>query len=230
VSGTRILIVDDEPRYLKILSYNLEAAGYKVSKAADGESALSLFREDVPDLVILDIFLPGIDGYGVCLKMRETSTVPIIMLTALGEEQEKVRGLRSGADDYVTKPFAAEELLARVESVLRRSAVSGTTKNSLLSFGGIKVDMNKKEVTVDNEPVDLSPTEFRLFSYLASNSGRIIPQEELLDEVWGAGYKGHYEGLRIYIWRLRNKIEKKPNQPECIVTKAGEGYMVEFDS
>ncbi len=222
----QVLVVDDEPRYLKLLRYNLEAAGYEVFAAASGEEALSLVARTNLDLIILDIRLPDIDGYQVCSRVREFSSVPIIMLTAKGEEQEKVRGLRLGADDYVTKPFGAEELMARVEAVLRRGRMAEVTPLPVLTIGGLSIDFVQRKVTIGGQEVSLSPTEYRLLQCLAVNAGRIIIHEELQQKVWGPEYREHYEGLRVYIRRLRLKIEDDPKHPTYVVTKSGVGYML----
>ena len=222
----QVLVVDDEPRYLKLVRYNLEAAGYEVLTTASGEEALSLVAGKTPDLIILDIRLPGIDGYEVCTRIREFSSVPIIMLTAKGEEQEKVQGLRLGADDYVTKPFGAEELMARVETVLRRSRIPEVKALPILTVGELSIDFVQRKVTIGGQEVSLSPTEYRLLQCLAVNAGRVIIQEELQEKVWGPEYRERYEGLRVYIRRLRQKIEKDPEHPIYVVTKPGVGYML----
>lgn len=222
-----ILVVDDEPRYIRLLRYNLESVGYRVLAAATGEEALEVAAGERHDLVILDIRLPGIDGYEVCRRLREFSSVPIIMLTAKGEERDKVQGLRLGADDYVTKPFAAQELLARVEAVLRRSQFAESAGSQpVFSCGGLTIDFAQRRVTLRGQEVKLSPTEYRLLHCLAANAGRVVVQEEILAKVWGPEYGAQYEGLRVYIHRLRQKIEADPNEPKYILTHAGVGYML----
>ncbi len=224
----QVLVVDDEPRYLKLVRYNLEAAGYEVITAANGEEALSMVAGTNPDLIILDIRLPGIDGYEVCTRIREFSATPIIMLTAKGEEREKVQGLRLGADDYVTKPFGAEELVARVESVLRRSRNPEARALPVLTIGGLSIDFVQRKVTIGGQVINLSPIEYSLLQCLALNAGRIIIQEELQEKVWGQEYRENYEGLRVYIWRLRQKIEEDPRNPTYVITKPGVGYMLAY--
>jgi DNA-binding response OmpR family regulator len=226
MSKTKVLVVDDEPRYLKLVRYNLEAADYEVITAISGEEALSLVAVKNPDLIILDIRLPGIDGYEVCAKIREFSSTPIIMLTAKGEEQEKVHGLRLGADDYVTKPFGAEELMARVETVLRRGRIPEVKTPPILTVGELSIDFVQRKVTIEGEEVNLSPTEYRLLQCLAVNAGRVVVQEELQEKVWGPEYREHYEGLRVYIRRLRKKIEPDPEHPIFVITRPGIGYML----
>jgi DNA-binding response OmpR family regulator len=226
MSKIKVLVVDDEPRYLKLLHYNLEAAGYEVITAASGEEALSLVAVKSPDLIILDIRLPGIDGYEVCARIREFSSTPIIMLTAKGEQQEKVQGLRLGADDYVTKPFGAEELMARVETVLRRHRTPEVPAPPMIIVGELAIDFVRRKVTIRGQEVSLSPAEYRLLQCLAINAGRVIVHEEIQEKVWGPEYREHYEGLRVYIRRLRKKIEKDPEQPVYILNRPGVGYML----
>lgn len=222
----QVLVVDDESRYLKLVRYNLETADYEVTTAASGEEALSLVAGKMLDLVILDIRLPGIDGYEVCARIREFSSIPIIMLTAKGEQQEKVQGLCLGADDYVTKPFGAEELMARVEAALRRSRIPEVKAPPILTVGEMSIDFVQRKVTIEGEEVNLSPTEYRLLQCLAVNAGRVIVQQEIQKKVWGPEYREHYEGLRVYIRRLRLKIEKDPEHPIFVITKPGVGYML----
>ncbi len=225
--GDRILVVDDEPRYLKLIRYNLESVGYQVSCVSTGEEALESVALEPPDIIVLDLRLPEKDGFQVCEQIREFSTVPIIMLTALGEEQDKVRGLQVGADDYVTKPFSAKELLARVEAVLRRARLSDipTTQPSF-NCPGLDIDFLARRVVVRGEEVRLSPTEYRLLHCLAANAGRVMTQEELLERVWGTHYRGQYEWLRMCVLRLRQKIEEDPHEPQHILTRPGIGYML----
>ncbi len=224
MTKVRILVVDDEPRYLKLVRYNMEAAGYEVMTAATGEEAITLVAGQGPDLLILDIRLPGIDGYEVCARVREFSSVPIIMLTAKGEERDKVEGLRQGADDYITKPFGAEELIARVEAVLRRSHTLDVTAPPNVTIRDLSIDFAQRRVTIRGEPVSLSPTEYRLLQCLALNAGRVVVQEELLEKVWGPEYQEHYEGLRVYVRRLRRRIETNPATPDYIITWPRVGY------
>jgi len=224
----RVLVVDDEPRYLKLVGYNLEAAGYKVITAATGEEALSLVARNYLDLIILDIRLPGIDGYEVCTRIRQFSFTPIIMLTAKGDEKEKVQGLRLGADDYITKPFGADELVARVEAVLRRRPNQDVNAPQIYTFGKLVINLTKREISVNEQEINLTPTEYRLLQCLAINAGRVVIQEELLEKVWGPEYRETYEGLRVYIRRLRQKIEEHPERPIHVITKPGVGYMLKL--
>ncbi|MBI4320571.1 MAG: response regulator transcription factor [Chloroflexi bacterium] len=225
-----VLVVDDEPRYVRLISYNLESSGYTVAAAKTGEEALQAVAQGDVELVLLDIRLPGMDGYEVCERLREFSTVPVIMLTAKGENCDKVKGLRLGADDYVTKPFSAEELLARVEAVLRRSRFSEhASPRPNLSVGDLYIDFAQRLVTVRGREVRLSPTEYRLLHCLAANAGRVVVQEEILEKVWGPEYRGPFEGLRVYVRRLRQKIEADPDDPKHILTRPGIGYFLSIN-
>jgi two-component system response regulator VicR len=227
MAGERILAVDDEPRYLEIIRFNLETAGYRVACAASGEEALEQLVGDDADLIVLDVMLPGIDGFEVCRRVREQSSCPIIMLTAKGAEEDKVRGLRLGADDYVTKPFSAQELLARVEAVLRRARPSDEGRGPApVSIGDLRIDPQRKQVTVAGADVRLSPTEYRLLLCLAENAGTLLGRDELLTQVWGQPYRGEDEILRVTLWRLRQKLGDDPSQPRYIVTRPGLGYML----
>lgn len=226
MSKIRVLVVDDEPRYLKLVRYNLEPGGYEVVTAATGEEALALVARKNPDLVVLDIRLPDIDGYEVCSRIREFSSVPIIMLTAKSEEGEKVKGLRLGADDYITKPFSAEELMARLEAVLRRYQPLEVKGSPVLTIGQLTVDLAQRKVTVGGKEINLSPTEYRLLHCLATSPGTLLTHDYLLEKVWGASYKGEYEILRITLWRLRQKLEGNPSVPRYILTRPGIGYML----
>jgi DNA-binding response OmpR family regulator len=226
MAGERILAVDDEPRYLEIIRFNLESAGYRAACAASGEEALEMVTVEEPDLIVLDVMLPGLDGFEVCRLVRERSSCPIIMLTAKGAEEDKVRGLRLGADDYVTKPFSAQELLARVEAVLRRArAPEGGERQETISLGDLSIDRQRKQVTLAGRELRLSPTEYRLLLCLAVNAGVVLSRDELLIQVWGKAYKGEDEILRVTLWRLRQKLVDNPSAPRYIVTRPGLGYM-----
>ena len=228
VAAERILAVDDEPRYLEIIRFNLETAGYRVACAASGEEALEAVAADEPELIVLDVMLPGIDGFEVLGRVRDRSGCPIIMLTAKGAEEDKVRGLRLGADDYVTKPFSAQELLARVEAVLRRARGVEAREPQAQTFelGDLRIDRAAKEVTIAGQAVRLSPTEYRLLLCLADNAGVVLSRDELLTRVWGPAYKGEDEILRVSLWRLRQKLEEDPAAPRYVVTRPGLGYML----
>jgi len=218
-----ILVVDDERRYRELLEMNLSRRGYRVLQAADGLSAINQVELEAPDLVMLDLMLPDLDGYEVCRRIREYSSVPIIMLTAKAEPAEKVRGFATGADDYVTKPFGAEEVLARVEAVLRRSE-TGRSETARADFGDLHIDYAQHRVTVGEREIDLTPGEYRLLERLAVNAGRVVVQDELLRRVWGEGFAGETALLQTAIRRLRSKVEVDPGAPRHILTKRGVGY------
>lgn len=222
-----ILAVDDEPHVLKLIKANLESSGYKVLLAGDGELAVEIVEREMPDLVILDLMLPKMDGYAVCRRVREFSVVPIIMLTARSSQVDLVHGFEVGADDYLTKPFAVTELLMRVQAVLRRSKWPEEIRNRQgFRTGPIEIDFAQHRVTVDGEPVKLTPTEYRLLAYLASNANRVIMHRELLRAVWGPEYGDETEYLRVYMRYLRQKLEPEPSQPRYLLTQPGAGYML----
>ncbi len=222
-----ILAVDDEPHVLKLVKANLESSGYRVLTAADGVEAVDAVEREVPDLVILDLMLPKMDGYAVCRRIREFSTVPVIMLTARSAQVDLVHGFEVGADDYLTKPFAAPELLMRVQAVLRRSKwPEEILARQGFKAGPIEIDFAQHRVTVDGEEVKLTPTEYRLLAYLASNANRVIPHRELLRGVWGPEYGEETEYLRVYVRYLRQKLEPVPAEPRYILTQPGAGYML----
>jgi DNA-binding response OmpR family regulator len=222
----RILVVDDEPRYIRAIQFNLEASGYEVLTALDGETAVELAATEDPDLVILDIRMPGLDGYEACQCIREFSTVPIIMLTALAADADKVKGLDTGADDYVTKPFSAEELLARVRAALRRVELSSRQDaNPTFQAGDVLVDFARQRVVVRDKEVKLTPTEYHLLCELVRQAGRVLVPEYLLEKVWGIGYERENHLLWQAIHRLRQKIERDPQTPQYIETRSGIGYL-----
>lgn len=224
---TPILLVDDDPRLIRFARANLESVGYRVIAATDGASAIKLVEAEEPDLVILDILLPGLDGFEVCKRIREFSMVPIIMLTAMAEEGDKVKGLELGADDYLTKPFGAEELLARVKALLRRAKPSEEGRQqATFSAGDLSIDFAQHKVMLQGQEVALSPTEYRLLYCLATNANRIMLHEDLLQRIWGQEYRNETEYLRVYIRYLRQKIEQDPAHPQYILSKPGIGYML----
>ncbi len=227
MSSKRILIVDDEPRYLRLLEANLKTEGYGVVTAADGLQAIEVFSAQPIDLVLLDIMMPRLDGFATCQRIREFSNVPIIILTAKGEEQDRVKGLDMGADDYLVKPFSATELLARVRAVLRRAQPpieSGQAR--FFSHDNLKIDFARAEVWRDDQPVSLSATEYRLLLQFAHNIGKILTSEDLLTSVWGPEYKSDKEILWVSIARLRQKLEVDAHNPQHIVTRSGLGYLM----
>jgi DNA-binding response OmpR family regulator len=223
----RILIVDDEPRYLRLLEANLRTEGYEVATAQDGVQAIDVFSSQPIDLILLDIMMPRMDGFATCQRIREYSNVPIIMLTAKGEEQDRVRGLDLGADDYLVKPFSATELLARVRAVLRRSQIPEETGQArYFTHGDLKIDFARAEVWRGELPISLSATEYRLLLQFAHNEGNILSSEDLLTGVWGPEYKAEKEILWVSIARLRQKLEEDPHAPVHIVTRSGLGYLM----
>ncbi|MGH2368330.1 MAG: response regulator transcription factor [Chloroflexota bacterium] len=222
-----VLVIDDDRRYRDLLDLNLARHGYRSLLAPDGLTGLNLLERERPGLVILDLMLPDLDGYEVCRRIREFSTVPLIILTARVEESQKVRGLHAGADDYVTKPFGAEELLARVEAVLRRSRPGGNGgEPSAYVSGDLAIDFAARRVVVGGREVHLTPAEYMLLYHMALNAGRILLQEELLRRIWGPGYEGHPEVLYTTVRRLRHKIEPDPAAPRYVLTERSIGYSL----
>lgn len=226
MSIAKILVVDDEPHMVKLVEANLRAAGYEVVHAVDGRRALAAAERELPDLIILDIMLPGIDGYEVCRRIREYSAVPILMLTARSSEIDLVRGFDVGADDYLEKPFSVNELLVRVRAVLKRSKlVQEIIQHPPLVVGDLTIDFAKRRVTVRGTEIKLSPTEYRLLTKLALNANRVVLHQDLLRDVWGPEYRTETEYLRVYIHYLRQKMEDDPANPKRIITHPGAGYM-----
>ncbi len=222
----KILVIDDDRTLLGLLRQSLEKAGYRFIGVTNGIDGLQSVYKDQPDLVILDVMLPRMDGWETCLRIREVSQVPIIMLTAKEEEADKVKGFESGADDYVTKPFSFAELTARVGAVLHRSRRGKPAEvPRVYIFDELVVDVDHKEVSARGQPVDLTPTEFELLVCLAENAGRTVTHEQLLARVWGDEYvdTGY---VKRYIWHLRRKIERDPSNPEYIITERGFGYRL----
>jgi two-component system KDP operon response regulator KdpE len=221
----RVLVVDDEPDLLRAVRLYLEDQGYVVFTAEDGAAALEAVRTKLPDAVVLDVRLPGMDGFEVLERLREASAVPVIMLTVQGEEAEKVRGLRLGADDYVTKPFSQRELAARIGAVLRRAEQPAhLPKTEIAVDDYLRLDFDRNEVWAGGRPVSLSPTEHRLLYHLASNPGRVMTFESLLTRVWGWEYRDEDHYVRLYVSYLRQKLEPDPSTPRYILTEKGLGY------
>ncbi|MCK5646584.1 MAG: response regulator transcription factor [Anaerolineales bacterium] len=224
-SRRSVLVVDDEPRMIHFIRLNLEHDGFQVYEATSGSDALDQMRDDLPDLILLDVMMPELDGFETLRLMREISTVPVIMLTAKGEEDDKVRGLELGADDYVTKPFSPRELVSRVRAVLRRTEMPGETVHELIEVDErLRIDFDRREFWVEGELVKLRPTEYRLLFHLVQNAGWVVPHEQLLAKVWGYEYRDETHYLRLYINYLRQKLEKDPSKPEYILTERGVGY------
>lgn len=224
----KILVVDDEKNIVDIIKFNLKKEGYEVITAADGEEGILKTYEENPDLILLDIMMPRVDGYEACKKIREKYDTPIIMLTARAEEVDKVLGLELGADDYVTKPFGVRELMARVKANLRRKSVvpqaEEAPKGNTLVFGILEVDMDLYEVKKDGKVIELTFREFELLKFLASQKTQIFSRETLLEKVWGYEYFGDVRTVDVTVRRLREKIETDPAHPQYILTKRGVGY------
>jgi DNA-binding response OmpR family regulator len=224
---TTILVVDDDPSIRKFVRANLEARDYSVLLAADGDEALQIVEKDLPDLIILDIMMPKIDGFEVCRQIREWSKIPIIMLSARENETDKVRCLDCGADDYLTKPFSLRELLSRINAVLRRTRDSlKSTTNSMFQSDDLVVDFARHTVTLNGNLVGLTAIEDKLLQFLTLNAGRIVTSNQLLEEVWGEEYFGDLRVLQVNICRLRRKLNDTAKKPKYIITKPGIGYMV----
>jgi DNA-binding response OmpR family regulator len=228
----RILVVDDEKLLVKGITFNLQNEGYEVESGSDGEQAVELARTGRFDLIILDLMMPKIDGMQACMKIREFSNVPIIMLTARSEDADKIMGFACGADDYVTKPFNLMEVMARVRALLRRSGAASQSqepKAPTLSMGYISLDPLRRVAYRDGVPVELTAKEFDLMELLLKNPGRVYSREKLLDLVWGYEYQGEMRTVDVHIRRLREKLERNPAAPEYLLTKWGVGYYLKAD-
>jgi len=219
-----ILIVDDDSGLVKLVSLNLELDGYQVVTAAEGKTALQLIKNEQPALVLLDIMMPGMDGFQACERIREFSEVPIIMITAKGGVEDVVHGLDIGADDYITKPFSINELLARVKAVLHRAKFPQEEPQPPFTSGQLRIDFDHHLVTIDEREVMLPPTEYRILCLLARNAGRVITHDYLLTEVWGREYRSDTHILQVAVARLRKKIGEDPSNPKYIATRPGIGY------
>lgn len=227
---SKILVVEDDRNLLDTISYNLKKEGYQPLTAADGAAALEITRLEKPDLIIMDIMLPQIDGFEVCRILRKETAVPIIMLTARIDETDKIVGLDTGADDYMTKPFSLRELLARVRALLRRSRRSGgivEVEKDRIAFGNIEIDLKRHRVTAGNQTVELTAKEFDLLAFLATNKGYVFTREQLLEKVWGYDFAGGTRTVDVHIRWLRQKIETDPGNPRHLVTVRGTGYKIE---
>ena len=220
---TRILVVDDEPQILRALQTSLRGAGYEVDTASTGEQALTAAAVRPPDAVILDLVLPDMSGSEVSKELRTWTTVPVIVLSVVGDEHQKVAALDAGADDYVTKPFGVDELLARLRAALRRADPS---PEPVLSIGELRVDLEAREVTFDGKPVQLTPNEYGLLTLLARNEGKLLTHQAILREVWGRAYADESHYLHVYVSQLRRKLEPDPARPRYILTEPGVGYRL----
>jgi len=224
-ANRRILVVDDEERMVRFIRLNLEHDGFEVVEAFSGQQAMDRLRETLPDLVLLDVMLPDIDGFEVLRLIRENNEVPVIMLTAKGEEDDRVQGLELGADDYVTKPFSPRELVSRARAVLRRTdSARGQSSGGIEVDDRLKIDFDRREVWVENELVKLRPTEYRLLYHLVQNAGWVISHDQILAKVWGYEYRDEPHYVRLYVNYLRQKLEENPAKPKYILTERGVGY------
>lgn len=226
--SNKILIVDDEPRYARLMEATLVSEGYQVIKCYDGNRALALVKEQEPDLVMMDVMMPVMDGFETCARIREFSSVPVIMVTGKGEERDRVKGLDLGADDYIVKPFGAPELLARVRAVLRRAPNLDITHDfpPIFTHGDLHINLARAEVYLGDKMVYLSATEYRILLHLAHHIGQVVHSDTLLKDVWGDEYSDDKEILWVSISRLRQKLEQDPRNPEHIVTRSGVGYVM----
>jgi two-component system KDP operon response regulator KdpE len=226
----RVLVVDDEPRMRRFIHMNLDLEGYQVLEANNGLEAVTRVREELPDLVLMDVMMPEMDGFEALREIRQSSNVPVIMLTVKGDEDDKVRGLELGADDYITKPFGPREMASRIKAVLRRSEMPAAAEQSIVRVDDrLQIDFNHRQVIVDGRTIKLRPTEYRLLYHLVNNAGWTMPHETLLAKVWGHEYRDETHYLRLYITYLRQKIEQDPANPQYILTERGIGYrFVDF--
>lgn len=220
-----ILVVDDEERMARFIRLNLEHDGFQVVEAYRGMQAMQAYRDSLPDLILLDVMLPDIDGFDVLAMLREISNVPVIMLTAKGEEDDRVKGLELGADDYITKPFSPRELVSRVRAVLRRTESSASDSSDVIEVDErLKLDFSKREIWLNDELVKLRPTEYRLLFHLVKNAGWVLTYDQLLSRVWGYEYRDEPHYVRLYVNYLRQKLEEDPSNPKYILTERGVGY------
>ena len=223
----KILVVEDEPTLVATLRFNLEREGYQVASATDGEAGLAMARADHPDLVILDLMLPGLDGLEVCRLLRREQTMPILMLTAKAEEVDKVVGLEIGADDYVTKPFSMRELLARVRALLRRTELAPKQPerdSEVLTAGDVRVDLRRRQAFRSDQALSLKPKEYELLAFLVRNTGRAFTREQLLNEIWGYDFLGDSRTVDVHVRWVRQKLEEQPSKPTRLITVRGTGY------
>jgi len=226
VKKETVLVVDDDIHILRLMQRILGEEGYRVLSAGDGKAALNVFEDETPDVVLLDVMMPGMNGYTVCQRIREFSPVSIIMVTAMGNPREKVNGLDAGADDYVTKPFSPRELIARVRAVLRRASLWEKRSEPLSRFGDLEIDFARHRVTLGAQEVSLTATEYALLSYLACNAGRVLTPDQILEKVWGEDYVGESHLLQVNVTRLRQKIKDDAREPRYIFTRPGIGYAI----
>jgi two-component system KDP operon response regulator KdpE len=229
MTSSRVLVVDDEPQIRRALRVALRANGYDVAEVETGQAAIESVAVTPPDLVILDLGLPDVDGFEVCRRLREWTQLPIIVLSAHGDDQAKVRALDEGADDYVTKPFSMPELLARMRVALRHASLANASRGQVVQAGDVEIDLARRVVTRAGAEVHLTPTEYGLLRFLAQHAGRVITHGQLLRSVMGPGYEDSAGNLRVYIAGLRKKLEADPSQPRLLVTEPGVGYRLRAD-
>jgi DNA-binding response OmpR family regulator len=229
VRKTTLVVADDDPQIVRLITRNLQLEGYATHTATNGQEAVEAIEAAQPDAVLLDVMMPKLDGFAVTQQVRQFSTVPIILITARGKDLDKVHGLDVGADDYLTKPFSVDELMARVRAVLRRAEYrqAGAALREIppLTLGGVTIDFTQHLVTRDGVAIPLTPIEYQLCVYLAQNAGRVLTQNMLLEQVWGTEYTGEHHMLQVNINRLRRKLEADPAHPQYILTKSGVGYL-----
>ncbi len=223
---TSVLVIDDDVRILRMIKRILELEGYRVLTVINGEDALNVFDEETPDLVLLDIIMPGMDGYTACQRIREFSQIPIIMVTVKGKDDDKTQGLDAGADDYIAKPFSAKELIARIRAVLRRTKLLDGHPEPSFCSADLVVDFARNRVSVEGQEVNLTVTEYRVLSYLAHNAGRVVTPDQILEKIWGEDYIGETHLLQVSMARLRKKLADNVRNPRYILTRPGIGYMM----
>lgn len=226
--ANKILIVDDDPMLSELISYNLESEGYTIVRAGDGREGLRKFEAEAPDLVILDVSMPKLDGWQVCERIRAVSDTPVMMLTAQGREEDVIRGLDLGADDYLTKPFQVRVLLARIRAALRRARLTPAPAAEITYTDDyLSIDLENRRVTVDGEMTKLTPTEYKLLAFLVQNKGRVLTFRQILENVWGFEYIDDIDYLRVYIWHLRKKLERDSKNPVYLLNELSTGYRFE---
>ena len=223
-SGKTVLVVDDESRMVEFIAMNLELEGFHVVRAANGSGALEKATKEHPDLVLLDIMMPDMDGFETLQELREISSVPVIFLTAKSEEVDRIKGLDLGADDYITKPFSPKELVSRIRAVLRRTEPAAVTSSEIVVDNELRINFDQRKVIVRGQEIRLRPTEYRLLYQLVTNAGKLLTHEVILSRVWGAEYRDEDQYVRLYITYLRQKIEKDPKNPKYILSERGLGY------
>jgi two-component system KDP operon response regulator KdpE len=225
-AGALVLVVEDEPQMRRFIHASLSAHGYQVGEAATGAEALALATSRNPDVVLMDLGLPDMDGIDLTRRLREWSRVPVIVISARGREADKVSALDAGADDYLTKPFGVDELLARIRVALRHTRDSQTNDEVPLEFGNVRIDLLRREVKVGDREVHLTPTEYKMLTLLARNAGRVLTHRQIIREVWGPSYAGQNHHVRVHMAELRKKIEPDPARPKLIITEPGVGYRL----